>query len=379
LEVSLIDLLSEKSPILLAGDDDQALYAFKNASAEYIRERHSDKNPNYASFTLPHCSRCTRVIVGAANDIIKTAEKNGFLKNRINKEYRYFEHKRKDEESNQYPKIVYGQIFDKQIPWFIEKQIGNIAADIKDRFSILIISPTGGKCRYIGNALKNKGFQNIEFVEKIDTKEPILMDGLKILLDDKKSNLGWRIACKCILEDNDFNILIKKSDLEGVKGICELINKNDKKEIIGLIKVVRAVKDNKEIDEDEFNNLLIKIGYNTCEKAKEIIRDEMISISPPLNIPGLKKISIKSTTIQSSKGLAADYVFITHFDNQYFIKNKDKTKISDQDICNILVSLTRAKRKVFLISSNCQKEPTFLKWINKGRIDKLPPSAVLTT
>ncbi|MDP2037197.1 MAG: UvrD-helicase domain-containing protein, partial [Ignavibacteria bacterium] len=35
LEVSLIDLLAEKSPILLAGDDDQALYAFKSASTKY--------------------------------------------------------------------------------------------------------------------------------------------------------------------------------------------------------------------------------------------------------------------------------------------------------------------------------------------------------
>lgn len=377
LEVSLIDLLSEKSPIILVGDDDQALYDFKNASAEYIRERHSDKNQDYTSFSLPHCSRCTRVIIEAANDIIKTAEKKGFLSNRIKKEYCYFEDKTKDEESNKYPKIIYCHIFDKQIPWFIEQQIGIIAKDIKDRFSVLIISPTRGKARYISDALKQKGFKNIEFVKEIVSKEPILMDGLKILLKDKNSNLGWRIACKCILEGNDFNNLINKSDLEGAKGVAELVNKYNKKEISRLIKVLRALRDNKEVDKDEFDNLLLKIGYNTYEKTKEILRDE-VSISLPSSIPGLNKIPIKSTTIQSSKGLAADYVFITHFDNQYFIKNKDKAEISDQDICNILVSLTRAKRKVFLISSNCQEEPTFLKWINKERIDKLPPPAVPT-
>lgn len=377
LEVSLIDLLSEKSPIILVGDDDQALYDFKNASAEYIRERHSDKNQDYTSFSLPHCSRCTQVIIEAANDIIKTAEKKGFLSNRVKKEYCYFEDKTKDEESNKYRKIIYCHIFDKQIPWFIEQQIGIIAKDIKDRFSVLIISPTRGKARYISDALKQKGFKNIEFVKEIVSKEPILMDGLKILLNDKKSNLGWRIACKCILEGNDFNNLINKSDLEGAKGVAELVNKYNKKEISRLIKVLRALRDNKEVDKDEFDNLLLKIGYNTYEKTKEILRDE-VSISLPSSIPGLIKIPIKSTTIQSSKGLAADYVFITHFDNQYFIKNKDKAEISDQDICNILVSLTRAKRKVFLISSKCQEEPTFLKWINKERIDKLPPPAVPT-
>lgn len=141
LEVSLINLLSEKSPILLTGDDDQAIYDFKSASTEHIRERYSDKNPEYTSFELPHCSRCTSVIVETANDIINAADKKGFLKNRINKRFHYFEDEDKDKESIQYPKVVYGQVFARQIPWFIEKEIGNIARDIKDTFSVLIISP----------------------------------------------------------------------------------------------------------------------------------------------------------------------------------------------------------------------------------------------
>ena len=81
---------------------------------------------------------------------------------------------------------------------------------------------------------------------------------------------------------------------------------------------------------------------------------------------GIRKIPIKSTTIQSSKGLSADYVFITHFDDRYFIKNNGN--ISDKDIRNLLVALTRAKKKVFLISSNTTKRPTFLGWINADRI-----------
>ncbi len=376
LEVSLIELLSEKSPILLAGDDDQALYDFKSASAEHIRERHSDKNREYASFSLPHCSRCTRVIVETANDIINMAEKEGFLKNRINKEYCYFEDKKKDEESNRHPKVIYTQIFDKQIPWFIEKQIGDIAEEIKERFSVLIISPTRGKVHYIGNALKNKGFKNIKFVEGREAKEPVLMDGLKILLDNKKSNLGWRIVSKSLLEENDFESIIRKTDIEKPKNISEIVNNNFKKEISGMLKILRAVKNNKRVEEMDFQNFLQKIGHNPYENSINFLRNKIIPNYPPLDIPGLRKISIKSTTIESSKGLAAEYVFITHFDDQYFIKGKDKNNISDRDICNFLVALTRAKRKVFLISSNCGKEPTFLKWINEDRLDKLPSSAV---
>ncbi|HEY5123015.1 MAG TPA: UvrD-helicase domain-containing protein, partial [Ignavibacteria bacterium] len=41
LEVSFINLLSEKSPILIVGDDDQALYEFKSASTHHIRKTYS--------------------------------------------------------------------------------------------------------------------------------------------------------------------------------------------------------------------------------------------------------------------------------------------------------------------------------------------------
>jgi superfamily I DNA/RNA helicase len=41
LETSFIAQLATRSPVLIAGDDDQALYDFKNASARYIRELHA--------------------------------------------------------------------------------------------------------------------------------------------------------------------------------------------------------------------------------------------------------------------------------------------------------------------------------------------------
>jgi len=116
LEVSLIDLLSDRSPILIVGDDDQALYDFKKASAEHIRERHGADYPDYASFTLPYCSRCTRVIVEATNDILNAAARQGFLKGRIFKKYIYFDHPDKDMECEANPKLLYKQLFSNRFP-----------------------------------------------------------------------------------------------------------------------------------------------------------------------------------------------------------------------------------------------------------------------
>jgi hypothetical protein len=154
------------------------------------------------------------------------------------------------------------------------------------------------------------------------------------------------------------------------------VDHNCKNEVAKMIKIFRAIKNDKEIDQTELDKFIRAIGYDPYEIARKFIKNNIAYSFQQPKPPGLRKISLKSTTVESSKGLAADYVFITHFDNQYFIENKDKDKITDHDICKFLVALTRAKRKVFLISSDCNEEPIFLKWINQNRIDKLPPSVI---
>ncbi len=367
LEVSLIDLLAEKSPILLAGDDDQALYEFKSASTRYIRERYSKKMPDYEPFNLPYCARCTRVVVDATNDIIDATKKSGFLKGRINKPYTYFDCEEKDKESERHSKIGYAQIFATQIPWFIEKKIGEMAECMKSKFLVLIISPFKKQSRTIAEALKRKGLQNIEYKIK-DEPEISLLDGIKLLLEDKEDNLGWRIVSKFLLKEDDFISILKNTDLCPDKKIHELIKSNCKIEVNRMLKVLKCVKNNKPVNDNDFNRLLNKIEFDPYGLSKELLKEEINNTLQRIGNPAIRNIPIKATTIQSSKGLAGDLVFITHFDNRYFIKNKDKRKITDQDICNFLVSLSRTKRKVYLISSVLE-EPTFLKWISKDRIE----------
>ncbi len=371
LEVSLIELLAEKSPILLAGDDDQALYDFKSASAKYIRKRHASSGSGYAAFGLPFCSRCTRVIVNATNDIIASAMKVGCFQERINKQYLYFDDKNKDKESDQNPHLSYAQIFAGQIPWFIEQAISRIAEDIKSSFSVLIISPTKVQSRGIVKALKEKGFSNIAFTDRKDDKELTLLDGLKILEQNSKSNLGWRIVLKLIMKESEYNVLIKETTKKDAKNIWEIIDKTQKKEIMAMIKLIKAIKVDNSVDIAELDQIFNKMGLDPRAMEKDFLKEEFASDIQRVGNPGLRKIPIKATTIQSSKGLAAEYVFITHFDDQFFIKNKDKKSVCDQDMCNFLVALTRARKKVFLISSNTKKEPIFLQWIDKSRIERV--------
>jgi superfamily I DNA/RNA helicase len=63
LETRFITTLAEKNAVLIAGDDDQALYGFKDASAGFIRDL--AERSDVDRFDLPYCSRCTEVIVNA--------------------------------------------------------------------------------------------------------------------------------------------------------------------------------------------------------------------------------------------------------------------------------------------------------------------------
>ncbi len=365
LEVSLIDLLAEKSPILLVGDDDQALYEFKSASTRHIRERHSKEMPDFESFNLPYCARCTRVIVEAANDIIESAKKSGFLDGRINKPYIYFDHQEKDKESEKYSKIYYTHKFARQIPWFIKEKIAVMADDIKSHFSVLIISPYKKQSYAIAEALKEKGLHNIEYARK-NEPEVSLLDGIKLILENKDDNLGWRIASKFLLNEIEFVDLLKETELDPNKKIHELIDPKYKTELMNILGILDYINNDKPVNDEEYYEVLQKINLDPFGISKEFLKEEMSSTLVRIGIPALRKIQIKASTIQSSKGLAADLVFITHFDDRFFVKNEDKTKITDQDICNFLVALSRTKKKLYLISS-LEEEPTFYKWIKHDR------------
>ena len=104
LEVAFIDELAKTSPVLIAGDDDQAIYNFKNAKPDYIRRK--SFHPDFEKFELPYCSRCTQVVVDAVQDIIRKAKKLNKLQGRIDKQYICFLPD-KESDSNKWPQIIH--------------------------------------------------------------------------------------------------------------------------------------------------------------------------------------------------------------------------------------------------------------------------------
>ena len=367
LEVSLIDLLAEKSPILLAGDDDQALYEFlKNASAHHIRLRHGDEMPEYTAFNLPFCARCPEVIVEATNDLINNAKQNDFLKERIEKPYIYLPNKDKDKISSQFPSIDYANKFAKQVPWFIEKCISETANTLKNKFDVLIITSNNNQVRAIAKALIEKGFRNLDYPEKRKDREVSFLDAFDILIKNKEDNLGWRIIASLLLSSENLNALIKKSSENLSKKLFEILPSDFTKGVLETIKALKYILNEKPVSADLLATTFKQFGISPDKISSDYLCEEFCALNPPSGNPALRNIPIKVTTIQSSKGLAADVVFIANFDDRYFLK--DGSTITDQDICNFLVALTRTKKKAFLISTVGKATPSLLKWISKERI-----------
>lgn len=369
LEVALIDLLATRSPILLAGDDDQALYeTLRGASAKYIRDRFSEDDDEYSSFGLPYCSRSTAVIVNAANDIIREAQRTGLLAERVPKEFRYFPCAEKDSTSQANPMVVHALLFSKQIPWFIEKEIKEIALSTRGKFDVLVLSPTRNQCREIAGSMAAKGFKGVRCPDHSDALASGLMDGLLLLLSDLNSNLGWRIAAKAVLAEDDFGQVLRRSEsVSDGDRFLDLLSGAIRKEVRALVATLRKIREGKAVEEERMVEVLKAIGFDPLEHAAELLRGVMRDSRDGFAHPAVRGIPILSTTFQSAKGLSADYVFISHCDDRFCVRDK-AVGVSDQDVCSFLVALTRAKSKVYLLSTDRGAEPTLVSWIDDGHI-----------
>ena len=372
-EVELIELLAQKNPILITGDDDQSLYEdLKKANPKYLREKYGPKEPDYTPFSLSYCSRSTEVIVGAINDFITTAKKKGFLdKDRVKKIYNYFPCKKMDEEGVKNQKIIFRPVYYQFLPDFFKKEISEITIKEKKFFDVLIIIPNVLKnIRFpqIIQSLKMAGFKNIHYSEKKD-KKPTIIDGLSILKNDPNSNLGWRIMARIVLKENEFEEILKKTNIKTNKNFQELLGKESVSKIKRILDSFQKVIKNENIDDKNLSEILFAGGYDLNEMAKEKLKNDFYSnTSTSSQIRNIKNIRIGITTIVGSKGLSADYVFLTDFSDKYF----GKKNIINKNIYDFIVTMTRARKKIYLLSPD-DKEATFLSWIKTSRIDRKPP------
>ena len=194
LEVAFINELQKRNPILIVGDDDQAVYSARNSSPNHLREIYN--SGEFTKFELPFCSRCPRVIVEAVTSFTNQVIENEGFVNRINRKYIPFLED-KEYENEKYPKIINAEVSNiKCLSNLINASIINIPPkDIKESQEenypcILIV----GKRQYLNPIYKSLSttYNNVTFKQS-ENRSYSYCDAYCYLLNDRESNLGWRI------------------------------------------------------------------------------------------------------------------------------------------------------------------------------------------
>ncbi len=319
--------------ILLAGDDDQVLFEFKGSNPDCIRELFNKEN-DYESFTLPYCSRCPASVVKFVNRIIEYSKKHTiFPADRCDKQYLPF----REEEISSVKFVPYGM--GSMFP--IEREL----KDIRDRnASVLILHPYGAtnEAERLYEYLTLRGFKVNRKKKEVKKK---VFEALDTLSNDQRSNLGWRIILPFLFSKSEVKKMIKRCYDEN-KNIFDIVEIEYKQKVKDVITVIQHFKSSKTKTPTTgqsdtllklFNMEASKIGISDDRKNK--IREmKRKYLGYKLN----NTLTIEMCNIGNSKGLSADYVFIYPFSKQHF-------KLQyPQDIYNIVVALTRTKKKLLI-------------------------------
>ena len=323
LEASFIELLAAQSPIFLAGDDDQALYGFRHASTEFIRQLHADDD-RYQNLGLPYCSRCTPAIVEATNAVVDAAEAEGLLDGRIPREYApYWPDKYEADQT--YPRIdVVCCSTRRTTVNLVESRILELAANEGIRgddveIAFMVISPERRPdllraiSKHLLGALDQARF---EVSSKTDTETGIdLLEGYRLLRENEESNLGWRIVL-AVDPVHDLADIIRAAIETGEPLKCLL--------------------------PDDYVERHLQSAPEEAEEEPVVEEDAEEAVDQPT------KIKVLLTNFLGSKGLAAAHVIIVGMNNGTFPESP--SAIRDDEVCRFVVGLTRAKRSCTVVT-----------------------------
>lgn len=343
LEAGVIDALAEKSPILIAGDDDQALYSqLRDASWDHIRLL--NKAGEYAVFKLPFCMRCPKVVVDAVNDILTKAEELNRLEGRIEKPYKHFP-PAKGADSAKYPKIAHVETsVQRQNTNYIARYLAQAIAQtpndetktaLRDGYPAALVIAAQPYRDQIVSHLEGEGYV-VDSGRESNTNLNREV-GISILKVDPVSNLGWRIILRA-----DAPSFLKDAVVATADGTSRIV----------------------EVLPDEYRESVLA-QVDAYEPPEEV---ETETPAPaPADFP-----AVKVTSFEGAKGLSAQHVYIVGLHNGEL--PHDPASIKDLEICKFLVALTRTRKKCTLIrtrnfAGKWKTPSSFISWIDPARLE----------
>lgn len=368
IESELVDLLARNNEVVIVGDDDQALYAFKGSSPSFIRLKYHDSNTDWESFTLRFCSRCTKAIIKYFHNLVSAYKLNDVAetdpaKKRIEKEYICYltgKSDGKDGDSDANPKIhlikncPVGMIAHK-----VQNELEKITKNQKIQDALVI--GEGRSCKAllktVAQQLKNYGFKKIDYRgdNEVIPFSQDKVEAYKLIAKDESSVLGWRI-----LDNPNDGDEIKRHKKNAktlttiVSGTPSTLDKLSNKNLMLLESDIEKWDD----AEDQRENQNEKIRKNVLTRE---LKQSNLHLPRPL-----RNLDITICNILNSKGLGADIVFVIGFDQGKFPAKKEATS---SEIYQMLVTITRAKKRIYLINTIDKKVSQFVGYVDESDLD----------
>ena len=385
LETAIIDQLGTKSDVLIAGDDDQALYAFREATPVAIRKLATD--PAAQRWPLPFCSRCTSVVVDAVLMTIERATAIGRLDGRLDKPFRDFP-PTKASANGAHPKI-----FDVRcthtsyVKRYVAARIAEISQDdIREAAAgnypaALVIGPAP----FLPDVAEHLSGTHPKASFKPSNSLPVVaLDGYLSIARDPRSNLGWRILVHATRPPN-WKAQVRAA-LEGNVPLVDQLDQSFRDEHLAIAERLNGAW-KEEIGDSEREDLANRLGIPT-ERLEEMLgvglgalsvpsgesegaQEESLTLGqevtgeiPPEEEPLLP--SIMFTSLLGAKGLSAAHVFVVGMCNGHFPRDTTPT---DDEICQFIVALSRTRKACHLVSTThlggaTLAASTFLAWVS---------------
>lgn len=196
-----------------------------------------------------------------------------------------------------------------------------------------------------------------------------MVDAYKLLAKDGESLLAWRLLDNPAKPEDKARHLKNSNTLKTIiEGTPSKLAKIGNTSLTNLERDIEAWEENKALKPGD-REAAINDSDEQRNKQNEIIRKELLFQElKRLNVHQprpLCNLELTVCNILNSKGLGADVVFLIGFDEGKFPVEKE---IKDSEIYQMLVAITRAKKRLYLINTISSKVSTFANCLNSASV-----------
>jgi ATP-dependent DNA helicase UvrD/PcrA len=348
LEVAFIEEIEKHGPVLIVGDDDQAVYIGRNSSPDHLRRKY--QSGQYEVFQLPFCSRCPRVVVEATDAFIKNVMAVHGLRNRIDRPFfPYLEGK--EEINAAYPKLVTATMSTNQaLAKFICGEIRAITpAKIEESHEkgypcVLVV----GKRQYLNSLAKRlrEEYANVSFTEAQEIGYSAL-DGYKALRLHEDANLGWRILAEFHFPKSAMRRFIERSR-DGIP-FRDILPQEYVEKQTRVIALLGA--------EQQSDATYAELSTLLSVDPRPLVEHFVVNEQEAEGEIDKTQPTILLSSFEGCKGLSAGHVFIVGLNDGIVPARGEQGVVEDIEYCKFIVALTRTLNRCYLLSNRWDYDP----------------------